>query len=77
MNVKAVFSRTTLIFLARFAVVVVLYAAIGRAVQLPRMSAELTTSLAYALAGADAVSVGALTHSAAAADIALDLQPDE
>jgi nicotinate-nucleotide pyrophosphorylase (carboxylating) len=32
---------------------------------------------AYALAGADAVSVGALTHSVAAADIALDLQPDE
>jgi nicotinate-nucleotide pyrophosphorylase (carboxylating) len=32
---------------------------------------------AYALAGADAVSVGALTHSVAAADIALELQPDE
>jgi nicotinate-nucleotide pyrophosphorylase (carboxylating) len=32
---------------------------------------------AYALAGADAVSVGALTHSVAAADIALDLRPDE
>jgi len=32
---------------------------------------------AYALAGADAVSVGALTHSVAAADIALDLVPDE
>jgi nicotinate-nucleotide pyrophosphorylase (carboxylating) len=32
---------------------------------------------AYALAGADAVSVGALTHSVAAADIALELEPDE
>jgi nicotinate-nucleotide pyrophosphorylase (carboxylating) len=32
---------------------------------------------AYALAGANAVSVGALTHSVTAADIALDLQPDE
>ncbi len=31
----------------------------------------------YALAGADAVSVGALTHSVAAADIALELEPDE
>jgi nicotinate-nucleotide pyrophosphorylase (carboxylating) len=29
---------------------------------------------AYALAGADAVSVGALTHSVAAADIALELE---
>ena len=32
---------------------------------------------AYALAGADAVSVGALTHSVTAADIALELGPDE
>jgi nicotinate-nucleotide pyrophosphorylase (carboxylating) len=32
---------------------------------------------AYALAGADAVSVGALTHSVAAADISLELDPDE
>ncbi len=32
---------------------------------------------AYALAGADAVSVGALTHSIAAADIALEVEPDE
>ena len=32
---------------------------------------------AYALAGADAVSVGALTHSVAAADISLELEPDE
>jgi nicotinate-nucleotide pyrophosphorylase (carboxylating) len=32
---------------------------------------------AYALAGADAVSVGALTHSVTAADIALELEPDE
>jgi nicotinate-nucleotide pyrophosphorylase (carboxylating) len=32
---------------------------------------------AYALAGADAVSVGALTHSVIAADIALELEPDE
>lgn len=32
---------------------------------------------AYALAGADAVSVGALTHSVAAADIALEVEPDE
>jgi nicotinate-nucleotide pyrophosphorylase (carboxylating) len=32
---------------------------------------------AYALAGADAVSVGALTHSVAAADIALELEADE
>ena len=31
----------------------------------------------YALAGADAVSVGSLTHSVTAADIALDLEPDE
>jgi nicotinate-nucleotide pyrophosphorylase (carboxylating) len=31
----------------------------------------------YALAGADAVSVGALTHSVMAADIALELEPDE
>jgi nicotinate-nucleotide pyrophosphorylase (carboxylating) len=31
----------------------------------------------YALAGADAVSVGALTHSVAAADISLELTPDE
>jgi nicotinate-nucleotide pyrophosphorylase (carboxylating) len=31
----------------------------------------------YALAGADAVSVGSLTHSVAAADISLDLEPDE
>ena len=31
----------------------------------------------YALAGADAVSVGALTHSVTAADIALELEPDE
>ena len=31
----------------------------------------------YALAGADAVSVGALTHSVAAADISLELEPDE
>jgi nicotinate-nucleotide pyrophosphorylase (carboxylating) len=29
---------------------------------------------AYALAGADAVSVGALTHSVAAADISLELE---
>jgi nicotinate-nucleotide pyrophosphorylase (carboxylating) len=32
---------------------------------------------AYALAGADAVSVGALTHSVAGADISLELEPDE
>ena len=32
---------------------------------------------AYALAGADAVSVGGLTHSATAADIELELEPDE
>jgi nicotinate-nucleotide pyrophosphorylase (carboxylating) len=32
---------------------------------------------AYAQAGADAVSVGALTHSVTAADIALELEPDE
>lgn len=32
---------------------------------------------AYALAGADAVSVGALTHSVTAADIALELERDE
>ena len=32
---------------------------------------------AYAVAGADAVSVGALTHSVAAADISLELVPDE
>jgi nicotinate-nucleotide pyrophosphorylase (carboxylating) len=32
---------------------------------------------AYALAGVNAVSVGALTHSVAAADIALELEPDE
>jgi nicotinate-nucleotide pyrophosphorylase (carboxylating) len=32
---------------------------------------------AYALAGADAVSVGALTHSVAAADISLELDTDE
>lgn len=32
---------------------------------------------AYALAGADAVSVGALTHSVAAADISLELVPDD
>jgi nicotinate-nucleotide pyrophosphorylase (carboxylating) len=32
---------------------------------------------AYALAGADAVSVGALTHSVTAADIALELENDE
>lgn len=32
---------------------------------------------AYALAGVDAVSVGALTHSVTAADIALELEPDE
>jgi nicotinate-nucleotide pyrophosphorylase (carboxylating) len=32
---------------------------------------------AYARAGADAVSVGALTHSVTAADIALELEPDE
>jgi nicotinate-nucleotide pyrophosphorylase (carboxylating) len=32
---------------------------------------------AYALAGADAVSVGALTHSVTAADIALELESDE
>ena len=32
---------------------------------------------AYALAGAEAVSVGALTHSVTAADIALELEPDE
>jgi len=32
---------------------------------------------AYALAGAGAVSVGALTHSVTAADIALELEPDE
>lgn len=32
---------------------------------------------AYALAGADAVSVGALTHSVAAADIALELEADD
>ena len=32
---------------------------------------------AYALAGADAVSVGALTHSAAAADISLELDLDD
>jgi nicotinate-nucleotide pyrophosphorylase len=32
---------------------------------------------AYALAGADAVSVGVLTHSVIAADIALELEPDE
>ena len=32
---------------------------------------------AYARAGADAVSVGALTHSVIAADIALELEPDE
>lgn len=31
----------------------------------------------YALAGADAVSVGALTHSVAAADISLELEPDD
>jgi nicotinate-nucleotide pyrophosphorylase (carboxylating) len=31
----------------------------------------------YALAGADAVSVGALTHSVTAADIALDLVADD
>jgi nicotinate-nucleotide pyrophosphorylase (carboxylating) len=31
----------------------------------------------YALAGADAVSVGSLTHSVAAADISLELVPDE
>jgi nicotinate-nucleotide pyrophosphorylase (carboxylating) len=31
----------------------------------------------YALAGADAVSVGSLTHSVTAADISLDLEPDE
>ena len=32
---------------------------------------------AFALAGADAISVGALTHSVAAADIALDLELDD
>jgi len=32
---------------------------------------------AYALAGADAVSVGALTHSVMAADVALELEPDD
>ncbi len=32
---------------------------------------------AYALAGANAVSVGALTHSVAAADISLELEPDD
>jgi nicotinate-nucleotide pyrophosphorylase (carboxylating) len=37
----------------------------------------LARVLAYALAGADAVSVGALTHSVAAADISLELEPDE
>ncbi len=37
----------------------------------------LETVRAYALAGADAVSVGALTHSVAAADIALELETDE
>ncbi len=37
----------------------------------------LETVRAYALAGADAVSVGALTHSVVAADIALELESDE
>src|SRR5262249_164741 len=31
----------------------------------------------YALAGANAVSVGSLTHSVTAADISLDLEPDD
>lgn len=35
----------------------------------------LSTVRAYALAGADAVSVGALTHSVRAADISLELSP--
>jgi len=52
MKMKAVLSRKALIFFARFAVVVILYWAIGRAVDLPRMTAELTASLVYALAGA-------------------------
>ncbi len=36
---------------------------------------HLTTVRAYALAGVDAVSVGALTHSVAAADVSLELEP--
>jgi len=40
-------------------------------------SMTLERVCAYALAGADAVSVGALTHSVEAADVALELEPDE
>jgi nicotinate-nucleotide pyrophosphorylase (carboxylating) len=35
----------------------------------------LATLRAYALAGADLISVGALTHSAPAVDIGLDFEP--
>src|SRR5262249_3723869 len=37
---------------------------------------RLDTVRAYALAGVDAVSVGALTHSVRAADVSLELFPD-
>ena len=36
---------------------------------------RLETVRAYALAGVDAVSVGSLTHSVAAADVSLELSP--
>jgi len=52
MSMTAALPRKALIFFARLAIVVILYAAIGRAVDLPRMTAEVTTSLVYALAGA-------------------------
>jgi uncharacterized protein (TIRG00374 family) len=44
--------RKALIFGARLAIVVVLYVAIGRTVRWPQMTVELSSSLAYALAGA-------------------------
>jgi nicotinate-nucleotide pyrophosphorylase (carboxylating) len=60
--------------------IVARWSAIARkAVRSPLIEASGNVSLdtvrAYALAGADAVSVGALTHSVRAADIALELSP--
>jgi nicotinate-nucleotide pyrophosphorylase (carboxylating) len=54
---------------------------IARAARPPFVEASGNMTLervrAYALAGVDAVSVGALTHSVTAADVALELEPDE